>query len=134
MRNHTTAANPTRGGRKSALSSRCSFSHGPALIRVPELGHNIGACAPSRTTSRLLPLIENSAKEKLSHPHALASVARSALGRRASTTIGFVTAGISGTPSKPGSRTLLPPALDFDPVLSCKQWAPHSGGTRTHDN
>jgi hypothetical protein len=65
-------------------------------------------------TSRLLLLIANSPKGKLSLPHALASVARSALGRRAGTTIGFVTAGISGTPSKPGESALLPPSLDFD--------------------
>jgi hypothetical protein len=108
------------------LPSRCSFSHGTPLIRAPELGHNIGAGAPSRTTSRLFLLIENSTKGKLSLPQALASVARSALGRRGSTTIGFVTAGISGTPSKPGESA--PPAsiIGLRPSALVTQSSPHS--------
>ena len=64
-----------------------------------ELRHNIGSCAPCRTTSPPVLLIASPIRRKASTPPALASGAHSAVGRRASTTTGFVPVATRGTRS-----------------------------------
>jgi len=70
--------------------------------RPSELRHNIGACAPSRTTTRLSLLIARLTRRKASAPPVPASAARSAPGRPAKKTSGPAPAGIRGTHLIPG--------------------------------
>ena len=74
----------------------CDFGNPPYLS--PELGHNSGACAPSRMIT-LLSWIPTSIKRRVSTRPAPASGARCAAGRRAKKTNGSAPADTNGTRS-----------------------------------
>ena len=77
------------------------FERRPAFRHSAELRHNSVACAPSQMTppNRLLLLIASLIRERASILPAHASGAHSAVGRRASTTTGFVPVATCGTRS-----------------------------------
>jgi len=80
---------------------RCSVGRTAAFVRASELGHNTGACAPSRTTppNRPLSWIATSIKRRASTSPAHEFDAHSAVGRPERKTSGSAPAGTNGTPS-----------------------------------
>jgi hypothetical protein len=112
----TTESLPRLIRHSSRIARSCDLVHSICFRRAantafhpcPKQGHNIGACAPSRTTSPLLLLIVNPIRRKASTPPALASAAPSAAGRPAGMTAGLAPVGTNGTPST--LEACVPPA------------------------